>query len=99
MGFEQLTSAAIGREVGSFTIAKTGKETGGRIDYPAKTKDHLNYQCYMYSDTGFQKAISLGQTLNSDAICTQMVRATTPSAADSKPASNCNTLLKAAGRC
>ena len=87
-GLEQRASAAIGREVGSFTIAKTGKETGGRIDYPVKTQDGLIYQCYMYSVTGFQKAIPFGKTPNSDAICTQMGRASTPSAANSKPKGN-----------
>lgn len=98
-GLEQRTSAAIGREVGTFTIAKTGEETGGRINYTAKTRDGATYQCYMYSVTGFQKAISFGQIPNSDAICTQMGRGGPAAAADNKPAANCNALLKAAGRC
>lgn len=98
-GLEQRTSAAIGRNVGSFTITKTGEETGGRINYTAKTKDGLTYQCYMYSATGFQKAMSFGQTPHSDAICTQMGRGAAQPAADSKPAPTCNALLKAAGRC
>ncbi len=98
-GLEQRTSAAIGRQVGTFTIAKTGEETGGRINYTARTKDGVTYQCYMYSATGFQKAMSFGQTPHSDAICTQMGRGSAPLAADSKPAPNCNPLLKAAGRC
>ena len=98
-GLEQRTSAAIGRNVGSFTIAKTGEETGGRINYTAKTQDGVTYQCYMYSATGFQKAMSFGQTPHSDAICTQMVRGGPAAGADSKPAPNCNALLKAAGRC
>jgi hypothetical protein len=98
-GLEQRTSAAIGRNVGSFTIAKTGEETGGRINYTAKTKDGLTYQCYMYSATGFQKAMSFGQTPHSDAICTQMGRGGPAAGADNKPAANCNALLKAAGRC
>jgi len=98
-GLEQRTSAAIGRDVGTFTIAKTGEETGGRINYTARTRDGATYQCYMYSATGFQKAMSFGQTPNSDAICTQMGRGGGVSGADSKPAPNCNPLLKAAGRC
>lgn len=98
-GLEQRTSAAIGREMGTFTITKTGEETGGRINYTAKTKDGATYQCYMYSATGFQKAMSFGQTPNSDAICTQMGRGAPASGADSKPAANCSALLKAAGRC
>lgn len=93
-GLEQRTSAAIGRNVGTFTITKTGEETGGRINYTAKTRDGVTYQCYMYSATGFQKAMSFGQTPHSDAICTQMGRG-----ADSKPAPTCNPLLKAAGKC
>lgn len=98
-GLEQRTSAAIGRQVGTFTIAKTGEETGGRINYTAKTKDGITYQCYMYSATGFQKAMSFGQTPHSDAICTQMGRGGPAAGADSKPSANCNALLKAAGRC
>ncbi|MBA3595347.1 MAG: hypothetical protein M3Q12_13940 [Pseudomonadota bacterium] len=98
-GLEQRTSAAIGRQVGSFTITKTGEEAGGRINYTAKTKDGATYQCYMYSATGFQKAMSFGQTPHSDAVCTQMGRGSAPSGVDSKPAPNCNPLLKAAGRC
>ena len=95
-GLDQRTSAAIGREVGTFTIVKTGEESGGRINYTAKTKDGQSYQCYMYSATGFQKAMSFGQTPNSDAICTQMGKG---SSAESRPAATCNGLLKAAGRC
>lgn len=98
-GLEQRTSAAIGRNVGTFTITKTGEETGGRINYNAKTQDGLTYQCYMYSATGFQKVMSFGQTPNSDAICTQMSRAGASAGADTKPAASCNALLKAAGKC
>lgn len=98
-GLEQRTSAAIGRNVGTFTIAKTGEETGGRINYTAKTKDGATYQCYMYSATGFQKAMSFGQTPHSDAICTPMGRGAAQPGADSKPAANCNALQKAAGKC
>ncbi|MGQ2979319.1 MAG: hypothetical protein ACT6Q9_06445 [Polaromonas sp.] len=98
-GLEQRTSAAIGRQVGTFTIAKTGEETGGRINYTARTKDGVTYQCYMYSATGFQKAMSFGQTPHSDAICTAMGRGGPAPGADSKPAASCNALLKAAGRC
>ncbi|HYW57951.1 MAG TPA: hypothetical protein VE934_13380 [Polaromonas sp.] len=97
-GLEQRTSTAIGRSVGTFTIAKTGEETGGRINYTVKTKDGAAYQCYMYSATGFQKAMSFGQTPHSDAVCTQMGRGG-PSAAADKPGASCNPLLKAAGRC
>ena len=95
-GLEQRTSAAIGRQVGAFTITHKSEETGGRINYTAKTTDGATYQCYMYSATGFQKAMSFGQTPNSDAICTPMAgKAAAPAAA---PAS-CNALSKAAGKC
>lgn len=98
-GLEQRTSAAIKRDVGAFTITKTGEETGGRINYTAKTRDGVTYQCYMYSATGFQKAMSFGQTPHSDAVCTQTGRGGPAAGADSKPAANCSALLKAAGRC
>ena len=42
---------AIGREMGSFTIAKTGEETGGRINDTAKSKEGMTCQCFMYSVT------------------------------------------------
>jgi hypothetical protein len=95
-GLEQRTSVAIGRPAGTFTIANKSEETGGRINYTAKTSNGVTYQCYMYSATGFQKAMSFGQTPNSDAICTPMGgKAAAPAAAS--PA--CNALNKAAGRC
>ena len=56
-GLEQRASAAIGREVGSFTIAKTGEETGGGINDTAKTIDGLTYQCYMYSVTKWDRSV------------------------------------------
>ena len=51
----------------TFTIAKTGEETGERINYTANTAntgDSATYQCYLYCPTDFQKAISFGQTPN-----------------------------------
>lgn len=94
-GLEQRTSAAVGRPVGSFTISDKTEERGGRINYSVKTRDGASYQCYLYSATGFQKAMSFGQTPNSDAICSAMGKgsAATPAAA------TCNALLKAAGKC
>ena len=95
-GLEQRTSVTIGRQVGAFTIANKTTETGGRINYTAKTTDGVTYQCYMYSATGFQKAMSFGQPPNSDASCTPMVgKGAAPAAA----AGSCNALNKAAGRC
>ena len=95
-GLDQRTSVAIGRQVGAFTISNKSEETGGRINYTAKTNDGATYQCYMYSATGFQKAMSFGQTPNSDAICTAMVgKGAAPAAASA----SCNALSKAAGKC
>ena len=95
-GLDQRTSVAIGRQVGAFTISNKSEETGGRINYTAKTSDGATYQCYMYSATGFQKAMSFGQTPNSDAICTAMVgKGAAPAAASN----SCNALSKAAGKC
>ena len=95
-GLEQRTAAAIGRPVGGFTIENRTEETGGRINYTAKTKDGAAYQCYMYSATGFQKAMSFGQTPHSDAVCTRMGG---KAAAPAANAPSCNALNKAAGRC
>jgi hypothetical protein len=95
-GLEQRTSTAIGRQVGGFTIENKREETGGRINYTAKTKDGATYQCYMYSATGFQKVMSFGQTPHSDAVCTQIGG---KSAAPAANAPSCNALNKAAGRC
>lgn len=99
-GLEQRTSVAIGRQVGAFTISNKTTETGGRINYVAKTNDGATYQCYMYSATGFQKAMSFGQTPNSDAICTAMVgKGAAPAAPAAASSASCNALNKAAGRC
>lgn len=92
-GIEQRTATAIGRPTGTFTISTPNEGTGGRLDYSAKTKDGTSYNCYMYSATAFQKAMSFGQTPHSDAVCTQV-----GSAGVSSPPS-CNALNKAAGRC
>ena len=93
-GLEQRTAQAIGRSAGQFTITDRSEETGGRINYTARTRDGVSYQCYMYSATKFQQVMSFGQTPNSDAICTPM-GGKAPAAA----APNCNALNKAAGRC
>ena len=69
----------------TFTIAKTGEGTGGRINYTANTGDGATYQCYLYCLTDFQKG--------------HFVWTDTKFGADSKPATNCNPLLKGAGKC
>lgn len=99
-GLEQRTAQAISRPTGQFTIAERSEETGGRINYTVNTKDGGTYRCYMYSATGFQKAMSFGQTPHSDAICTPMTGAPAASGGrTSGSGSTCNALLQAAGRC
>lgn len=105
-GLEQRTAQAIGRPVGQFSIAERSEETGGRINYTAHTPEGASYRCYLYGATGFQKAMTFGQTPHSDAICTAMAGAQgrgtpAPAAAASRARSGeaCNALLKAAGRC
>jgi hypothetical protein len=97
-GVEQRTAQAIGRTTDQFTITDRSEETGGRINYSVQTKDGAAYRCYMYSATGFQRAMTFGQTPHSDAICTAMV-AGQGKGSPVKPATECNALLRAAGRC
>lgn len=102
-GLEQRTAQAIGRPAGQFTITDRSEEVGGRINYSVNTRDGTAYRCYIYSATGFQKAMSFGQTPNSDAICTAMVggKAKPPAAGNQRgnTGGECNALLRAAGRC
>ena len=102
-GLEQRTAQAIGRSVGQFSITDREEETGGRINYTVNTLDGMAYRCYLYGATGFQKAMSFGQTPHSDAICTAMAggqsKGSRPAPADRGPAAACNALLRAAGRC
>ncbi len=100
-GLEQRTAQAIGRSVGQFTISGRSEETGGRINYTVKAQDGATFTCYMYSATGFQRAMSFGQTPHSDAICTPMAggqgRGASPAAAP--VGAECNALQRAARRC
>ena len=99
-GLEQRTAQAIGRPAGQFTITDRSEETGGRINYTANTRDGKAYRCYLYGATGFQKAMSCGQTPHSDAICTAMAGGSGkggPAVKDAGAA--CNALLRTAGRC
>lgn len=110
-GLEQRTAQAIGRVAGQFTITDRQEETGGRVNYTVNTLDGATYRCYVYGVTGFQKAMTFGQTPHSDAICTAMAggqrqrSGAAPAAASSPqppgraPAKECNALLRAAGRC
>lgn len=107
-GLEQRTAQAIGRSVGQFTITDRSEETGGRINYTVDTSDGAAYRCYLYGATGFQKAMSFGQTPHSDAICTPMAGGKSGSGTPGTAApvqrgrrtgGECNALLRAAGRC
>ena len=110
-GLEQRTAQAIGRAAGQFTITDRQEETGGRVNYTVNTRDGATYRCYVYGVTGFQKAMTFGQTPHSDAICTAMVGsqrhgggAVPATGASPEPrgraaAKECNALLRAAQRC
>lgn len=108
-GLEQRTGQAIGRTAGQFTITDRQEETGGRINYTVNTRDGASYRCYLYGATGFQKAMSFGQTPHSDAICTAMVGGASNGGAQAPAAvaqpqgraaaKECNALLRTAGRC
>lgn len=108
-GLEQRTAQAIGRAQGQFTVSDRQEETGGRINYTVHTRDGAQYRCYVYGVTGFQKAMTFGQTPHSDAICTAMVsgpsgkgQAASAGGGDASgrsAAKECNALLRAAARC
>ncbi|GGJ22600.1 hypothetical protein [Neoroseomonas lacus] len=107
-GLEQRTAQAIGRTIGQFDITDRSEEAGGRINYTANTRDGAAYRCYLYGATGLQNAVTFGQTPHSDAICTALAsgqRGTGnggPAATGQRgrsAGSNCNALLRAAGRC
>ncbi len=108
-GLEQRTAQAIGRPVGQFSISERTEESGGRVNYTAHTRDGVVYRCYLYGATGFQQAMSFGQTPHSDAICTAMASgqgtrrnqqpAGAPPANGGGTGKQCNALLRAAGRC
>lgn len=92
-GIEQRVAQATGSPVGSFTISDKTEGDAGRIDFTVTTKAGASYRCYLYSATGFQRAMTFGQTPHSDAICTRMPGG--PAAGRS----TCDALSKAAGKC
>lgn len=92
-GIEQRAAQATGVPVGSFSITDQTAGDAGRIDFTMTTKTGVAYRCYLYSATGFQRAMSFGQTPHSDAICTKMNGNGTPGR------STCDALSKAAGKC
>lgn len=105
---EARTAQAVGRSIGQFTITDRTEETGGRINYTVNVKGGGAYRCYLYGATGFQKAMSFGQTPHSDAVCSAVAGSQgrsdhkTPSSAGERGRSSggeCNALMKSAGRC
>lgn len=99
-GLEQRTAQSLGRDAGSFTISDRQEEGAGRINYRVRTRDGAAYSCYLYGATGFQRAMSFGQTPHSDAICTPLARTgAAPAASPPAPATTCDALRKAANRC
>lgn len=98
---ESRTAQAVGRSVGQFTISDRTEETGGRVNYTVNLKGGGSYRCYLYGATGFQRAMSFGQTPHSDAICNAVGGGKTPAASGerSRSGGECNALLRSAGRC
>ncbi len=92
-GIEQRAAQATGVPVGSFSITDQTAGDAGRIDFTVKTNAGATYRCYLYSATGFQRAMTLGQTPHSDALCTRMGGGAAPGR------STCDALSKAAGKC
>ncbi|MEK8034258.1 hypothetical protein AACH06_25815 [Ideonella sp. DXS29W] len=94
------TSSAIHQPAGTFTISQRVDE-GVKTSYQVRTSSGKQYSCYV---TG---AIGMTGRVVSDAICSEGSPSGTtgssasaaPAAAATPPASNCNALLKAAGRC
>lgn len=99
---EARTAQAVGRSVGQFTITDRTEETGGRVNYTVNVKGGGAYRCYLYGATGFQRAMSFGQTPHSDAVCNAVANGKAPAASGDRSRSGggpCNALTKAAGRC
>jgi osmotically-inducible protein OsmY len=89
---EQNTSMALGIPKGSFTISDR-IDSGVKTTYSVKTNTGRQYICYV---TG--TVTTAGRTV-SDAICTEMSKASQPASSTKSSSGSCNALLKAAGRC
>ena len=108
-GLEQRTAQAICRSSCDDHRALRQEATRRCANHTATTRDGASYRCYLYGATGFQKAMSFGQTPHSDAICTAMVGrpgnggaqapATAAQPQGRGAAKECNALLRTAGRC
>lgn len=89
---------AIGRETGSFKISsqRESEAPGGsnRTDYEVMTSEGTKYNCYIMEPSSFGKFMSWGMASGSDAVCSAISSGAIP-----QPSTNCNSLLKAAGKC
>jgi hypothetical protein len=93
---QQRTAVSLSLAPGSFTISNR-QNSGVRSDYDVTTQDGRQFACYV---TG---AVSVTGRNVSDALChatPKLAAGSTPAPAVSpKPATTCNALLQAAGRC
>lgn len=90
----QRTAQALGLSPSDFTISNR-TDSGVRTDYTAHTTSGKTYACYVTGTVSFT-----GRVI-SDAMCSDRTSgAATPQAASGGGASSqCNALLKAAGKC
>jgi hypothetical protein len=88
----QRTSLALGLAADQFTIsARTG--SGIRTDYSVATKAGRQYACYVTSTSTFTGSVV------SDALCTELQSGATSGQSAAPARSECNALLRAAGKC
>lgn len=85
---EERTAFALGLNSTEFTISNR-RDSGLRTDYLVKTNKGRQYNCYVEGTFSFT-----GKTLT-DAVCNPAGSSRQPVASTT----NCNALLKAAGRC
>jgi hypothetical protein len=89
---EERTAFALGLDKNEFSIDNR-RDNGMRTDYIVQTKGGVRYNCYV---TG---TLSVTGRVVSDAICSQPGGANAAGRTQSTPATPCNALLKAAGKC
>ena len=89
---------AIGRTTDSFNITSQyeSEAPGGsnRTNYEVTTNEGTKYSCYILEPSSFGKFMSWGMASGSDAVCSAI-----SSGATQQTSPNCNSLLKAAGKC
>jgi hypothetical protein len=98
---EKKISLAIGREIEDFKITghKNGDAPTGYNEtiYDVKTKDGSTYKCSILEPSGLGKAILLGMSSGSGAMCTDFTKNSKQRGKTNAP--SCNELLRAAGKC